>query len=231
MKLINKICQIAAIVFGIGAIVMFFMPFATFTADKTSETFIAAQLAFGTEVDFAGIGYNLAKSSKLLFVFLLTAFAGVLSIFGFKNKGIRYTVSGVGLFNAIFMLVVALSKTGKFIDKRPLPNITSVDYTVWVIIAVVVAFLFAVFAIAYLFIDDYLEVMASNGTKKTILYRVIHFLRDYKSEIKKIVWPNYKEVIKNTGIVLIMCAVVGVLIWAVDFGLGKLIELILNSVK
>ncbi|MBR5222811.1 MAG: preprotein translocase subunit SecE [Clostridia bacterium] len=73
--------------------------------------------------------------------------------------------------------------------------------------------------------------MASNGTKKTILYRVIHFLRDYKSEIKKIVWPNYKEVIKNTGIVLIMCAVVGVLIWAVDFGLGKLIELILNSVK
>ncbi len=228
MKIINKICQIAAVVFGIGAIVMFFLPFVTVTADKLSDTYIAAQMALGTKVDFAGTAYTLAKSSKLLFVFLLTALAGVLSIFGFKKKGIRYAVSGISLFNAIFMLVVVLSSAWKFIDKRPIPNVTALEYTPLAIVLVVVAFLFAAFAIAYLFIDDYLESKASGGTKRTILQNVIHFLRDYKSEIKKIVWPGFKEVLKNTVIVLIMCAVVGVLIWLVDFGLGNLIDWIIN---
>ncbi len=228
MKIINKICQIAAIVFGLGALVMFFLPFVTVTAGESSETYIAAQLAFGTKVDFAGTAYTLAKSSKLLFVFLLTAFAAVLNIFGFKKKGIRYTVSGVSLFNAIFMLVVVLSSGYKFVDKRPIPNVTSLDYTTLAIVLVAVSFLFAAFAIAYLFIDDYIEAKASGGAKRTILQNVIHFLRDYKSEIKKIVWPNIKDVIKNTGIVLIMCAVVGVLIWLVDFGLGNLVNWIIN---
>ena len=228
MKIINKVSQIAAIVFGLGALVMFFLPFATIVTDSNEQSFIAAQLAWGTKVQVADVAYDMARSSKLLFVFLLTAFAGVLSIFGFKNKGIRYTVSGVSLFNAIFMLVVILSSPYKFVDPRPLPSVSDIDYTVWAIIAVVVAFLFVAFAIAYLFIDDYLEVKASNGTKKTILKRVILFFRDYKSEIKKIVWPSFKDVIKNTGIVLIMCAVVGVLIWLVDFGLGSLIDWILN---
>lgn len=224
MKIINKVSQIAAIVFGLGALVMFFLPFATITTGSNEQSFIAAQLAWGTKVEV----YDMARSSKLLFVFLLTAFAGVLSIFGFKNKGIRYTVSGVSLFNAIFMLVVILSEPRSFIDPRPLADNSVIEYSIWAIIAVVVAFLFAAFAIAYLFIDDYLEVKASNGTKKTILQRVVLFFRDYKSEIKKIVWPSFKDVLKNTGIVLIMCAVVGVLIWLVDFGLGSLIDWILN---
>ncbi|MBO5210909.1 MAG: preprotein translocase subunit SecE [Clostridia bacterium] len=90
-------------------------------------------------------------------------------------------------------------------------------------------FAFAAFAITNLFVDDYIEAKANGG--KTIAQRVVHFFRDYKSEVKKIVWPNYKEVLKNTGIVLVMCAVVGALIWLVDWGLGSLIELILNSVK
>ncbi|MBQ3547509.1 MAG: preprotein translocase subunit SecE [Clostridia bacterium] len=87
-------------------------------------------------------------------------------------------------------------------------------------------FVFAAFAIAHLFVDDYIEAKANGG--KTIFQRVVLFFRDYKSEIKKIVWPNFKEVVRNTVIVLIMCAVVGVLIWLVDFGLGQLLNLILN---
>jgi preprotein translocase subunit SecE len=58
------------------------------------------------------------------------------------------------------------------------------------------------------------------------MQRVIGFLRDYKSEAKKIVWPGIKMVLKNTLIVIIMCLLVGALIWLLDFGLAKLLELI-----
>ena len=85
----------------------------------------------------------------------------------------------------------------------------------------------AVFAIAYLFIDDYIEAKASNG--KTIWQKVVLFLRDNKSELKKIVWPSLHDVIKNTITVLVMCLVIGALIWVIDFGLGQLLNLILGA--
>ncbi|MBQ7105929.1 MAG: preprotein translocase subunit SecE [Clostridia bacterium] len=59
--------------------------------------------------------------------------------------------------------------------------------------------------------------------------RVIRFLRDYKSEVKKIVWPSLKDVVKNTLIVLIICVIIGVFIWLADFGLAKLLDLILGT--
>jgi preprotein translocase subunit SecE len=80
-----------------------------------------------------------------------------------------------------------------------------------------------------LLIDDYIEVAESKGAKLTIPKRIVRFFRDYKSEVKKIVWPGYKDVIKNTVIVLIMCLIIGLLIWAVDFGLGQLVQLILGT--
>ncbi|MBE6781744.1 MAG: preprotein translocase subunit SecE [Ruminococcaceae bacterium] len=62
--------------------------------------------------------------------------------------------------------------------------------------------------------------------KMTLLQRIIHTLRDYKSEVKKIVWPGLRDVVKNGIIVLIMCGIVGIFIWLVDFGLGSLMDLI-----
>ena len=88
--------------------------------------------------------------------------------------------------------------------------------------------MFTIASIAYLLIDDYIEVLESKGEKLTICKRVIRFLRDYKSEYKKIVWPSLKDVVKNTVIVLIMCLLIGALIWVVDFGLGQLLSLILG---
>ncbi len=226
MKIINKICQIAAIVFGFGTLVMFFLPFADITTGSTKVDPIAAQLALGTSVEVAGVAKEMAISAMILFPFLLTAFSAVLNIFGFKQKGIRYTVSGVSLFNAVYLLVIILSNANKYIDIRPLTDVTKVAYTIEAVLLVVAAFVFAAFAIAYLFIDDYLEAKATGG--KTILRKVIQFFRDYKSEIKKIVWPSFKDVVKNTGIVLVMCAIVGILIWTVDFGLGAIVDWIIS---
>ncbi|HBJ11102.1 MAG TPA: preprotein translocase subunit SecE [Ruminococcaceae bacterium] len=102
-------------------------------------------------------------------------------------------------------------------------------YTPFVLITAIALFVFTACAVAYLLIDDYIEVKESSGSKLTILKRIARFFRDYKSEVKKIVWPGWKDVLKNTLIVLIMCVLVGVFIWLVDFGLGRLLELILGA--
>ncbi|MBQ6714573.1 MAG: preprotein translocase subunit SecE [Clostridia bacterium] len=107
-------------------------------------------------------------------------------------------------------------------------NVTKVEYTSFVLFAAIALFVFTAFAVAYLLIDDYIEVLESKGSKKTIFKRIVLFLRDYKSEAKKIVWPSLKDVLKNTLIVIIICVIVGVIIWGVDFGLGQLLELILG---
>ncbi|MBR2040134.1 MAG: preprotein translocase subunit SecE [Clostridia bacterium] len=127
------------------------------------------------------------------------------------------------------MLVIALSDAPKFVDSRPLPSVSGVVYTPFVLITAIALFAFTAFSVAHLLIDDYLEVVASKGAKLTILKRIGRFLRDYKSEAKKIVWPTFKDVVKNTLIVLVICLIVGAFIWAVDFGLAELLKLILGE--
>ena len=127
------------------------------------------------------------------------------------------------------MLVIALSKDTSYVDRRPIENITDVTLTPFVLILAIVLLVFTIVSAAYLLIDDYIEVKESNGEKLTIPKRVVRFFRDYKSEVKKIVWPGFKEVVKNTAIVLIMCLLLGVLIWLIDFGLGQLLNLILGA--
>ncbi|MBQ6884915.1 MAG: preprotein translocase subunit SecE [Clostridia bacterium] len=128
------------------------------------------------------------------------------------------------------MLVIALSNPLKFVDARPIaPTLGySVQYTSFVLFAAIALLLFAVAAAAYLLIDDYIEVTESKGTKRTIFKRVIAFLKDYKSEVKKIVWPGIKDVAKNTAIVLVMCLILCLFIFAIDKGLGELLKLILK---
>ncbi len=228
MKAINKICQILAIVFALGSLVLFFVPFATITTGGSDVALVGAQLGFGSKTTVGETVYDMAKSSDILFCFLVTAIAAVMSAFSFKSKSLRYVTPVLSLVSAVYMLVIALSDPTLFVDTRPLPSVTNIAYSNFVIILAIVLFVFSAFAIAYLFIDDYLEVLASKGDKKTICQRIGLFLRDNKSEVKKIVWPGIRDVVKNTIIVLIMCLIVGILIWAVDFGLGQLIELILG---
>ncbi len=232
MKIVNRICQILAIVFGLASLALFFMNFATVTCDGETVSFIGAQLGFGGKMKVLGETAKLAKSADILFCFVLTAIGFVLSIFGFKSKKVRYFTPAFGLASAIYMLVIALSDPNRFVDIRPLNtmfNVTKVEYSSFVLFAAIALFAFTVFAVAYLLIDDYIEVLESKGSKKTIFKRVVLFLRDYKSEAKKIVWPSFKDVLKNTLIVIIICVLVGIIIWGVDFGLGKLLELILGA--
>ena len=66
-----------------------------------------------------------------------------------------------------------------------------------------------------------------NDKKKT--NKISAFFKEYRSELKKISWPTFKEVVKNTCITLIVCLMVGVVIWLADWGLDTLRTLIIGG--
>lgn len=229
MKTVNRICQILSVIFAAASLVLFFTKFATITVvGGESTSLVGAALGFGSETELAGKAYDMARSADILFCFWLTVIGLVLSIFAFKSKTVRYFAPAVGLISGIYMLVVALSTPNKFVDARPLTSlgVTNIEYSGFVLLTAIVLLAFTVAATAYLLIDDYIEVSNSKGAKRTILKRVVGFFKDYKSEVKKIVWPGFKDVAKNTLIVLAMCLIVGAFIWAIDFGLAQLIKAI-----
>lgn len=55
--------------------------------------------------------------------------------------------------------------------------------------------------------------------------RMAKFFRDTKGEFKKIIWPTFPTVVRNTGVTLAMCAFLGLIICVVDIGLSALINL------
>ena len=54
------------------------------------------------------------------------------------------------------------------------------------------------------------------------------WFREMKSELKNIVWPNKKTVLKNTGTVLMCSLAIGACIWIFDGVLGTLVQMILK---
>lgn len=53
--------------------------------------------------------------------------------------------------------------------------------------------------------------------KENLWARVRRYFRELKSELKKVVWPTPKQVLKNAAIVVACVIVVGVFIWLFDF--------------
>ena len=58
-----------------------------------------------------------------------------------------------------------------------------------------------------------------EAKKKGSGKKVGRFIKDFRGEIKKISWPDFKTVMKNTLIVLATVVVIGAFIWILDFGL------------
>ena len=60
------------------------------------------------------------------------------------------------------------------------------------------------------------EVKKENFFKRT-WGKVRRYFRELRSELKKVVWPTPKQVLKNTLIVIACILVVGAFIWLFDF--------------
>ena len=58
--------------------------------------------------------------------------------------------------------------------------------------------------------------------------RAAKWLKDMKSELKKVKWPSFKQTMNNTGIVLLCVIVAGIFIWLYDAVAKGLIEFLLG---
>lgn len=57
---------------------------------------------------------------------------------------------------------------------------------------------------------------------------VMRFLREAKSELKKVTWPTRRELIANTIVVFIAVVLSAILIWAIDSIFAGLFQLVLQ---
>ena len=62
--------------------------------------------------------------------------------------------------------------------------------------------------------------------KPGFLKRLGRKIKDIFSELKKVSWPGFAKVVKQTGVVLVVVLVFLVVIFGFDFGLAKLVQLI-----
>jgi len=58
--------------------------------------------------------------------------------------------------------------------------------------------------------------------------RITTFLREAAAELKKVVWPSRKESFKTTWVVIAFSLLVAIYLGLFDFGLTKVIELIVE---
>ena len=72
----------------------------------------------------------------------------------------------------------------------------------------------------------------SETKKANIFVRIgrgiVRFFKDLKGECKKITWPTFPNVVKNTLVVIAVCLLIGACFWAFDFGLAQLLKLVEN---
>ena len=68
----------------------------------------------------------------------------------------------------------------------------------------------------------------NKKSKANIFSRIAKWLRELKSELKKVQWPTAKQTVNNTVIVLICCAVVALFIGAFDWLANSIVDAIIK---
>lgn len=56
----------------------------------------------------------------------------------------------------------------------------------------------------------------------------VSFIGEVRDELKKVVWPSKEEVIRLTGVVILVSLIVGLFLGGVDFLLTKLTEILIT---
>ena len=72
------------------------------------------------------------------------------------------------------------------------------------------------------------EAKKPNWFKRT-WGRVCRYLRELKSELKKVVWPTPQQVLKNAAVVVVCVIAVGIFIWLFDFVAQVGIDALINA--
>ena len=56
----------------------------------------------------------------------------------------------------------------------------------------------------------------------------VTFLKETRDELKKVVWPTREEVIRLTGVVILVSLVVGIFLGGLDFVFTKGMEMVIR---
>ena len=63
---------------------------------------------------------------------------------------------------------------------------------------------------------------------KVIIEKIKLFLAGSKVELKKVTWPTPKQTLASTSVVIIVVLIVSTFLGIVDFGLTKIVRLVLG---
>lgn len=221
-RVLSYVFKVAAAISAAATALFFFFDFFNI---KTLYTLNGFATAFGSVQG----GVQTYKSTWYLVAFILAVITLITLILGIvKTKRMKFVPVGTSLLLFINMLTLYLWPNYKF-DYRPAAVTASQIVRCYGVTLVLIgAIACLVLSIVAMFVTDHAEVLESNGAKLPIFVRVKNFFKDYKSEIKKIVWPSRNTVVKNVIIVIIMCVIIGAFIWILDWALAQLISLILG---
>ena len=73
--------------------------------------------------------------------------------------------------------------------------------------------------------------MAEANKKLNVFKRIGRWLREMKSELKKVVWTSKSQMVNNTLVVLACVVVVGLFIWIFDAVAGLVVNGIITLIK
>lgn len=57
----------------------------------------------------------------------------------------------------------------------------------------------------------------------------VQFLREVKTELKKVTWPSRKDTLSGTVVVLVAVIIIAIFLGIVDFGLSSLVKQLLRG--
>jgi|GEM_PF-161978 len=235
MKKLLLANRVFAIAVSAASFLLFFTGFITARyAGAEPTVFTGFGMAFGqavnTVVDGAAATVGSAKSFWYMTAFIFAAFNLLFNSLAFKKSKMKWAALVTSAASVVNLTVISLSGMMMYADlrasKAPVIHPESAKFEYMLMYVFILSFVALAISICLVFVDDYVTVSKSKGAKKLIWSRLRQFFKDYKSEIKKIVWPGKSTVIRNFIIVVVMCFVVGAFIWIIDYGLSELMKLL-----
>lgn len=76
-------------------------------------------------------------------------------------------------------------------------------------------------------VNDREKAKAKSKSKKGVKKPngLVKYLKDLKSEIKKVTWPSWGKVVNNTFVVLVGMCASAIVVWGIDSALTALLKL------
>lgn len=119
---------------------------------------------------------------------------------------------------------------------KEIENLKSVSdkWKTYVAIAVVIATLYLYYSnpLAFNTLTNVIVTLTLFGIAGVIFIksaqgeRFLHFLKETRIELRKVVWPTRQETAKTTGIIMIAVVIVAIFLWIVDafftWGVGSI---------